>query len=130
MSYTLIPGVRSFLGRRNMAKPLMSADKFNSYLRRVRLTQTATSELFGVEDRTVRRWAAGTTPVPDAVAILLKLVARKFVSLDEVEYVAGRISLDELEARRDERAAEKRQRELYVRLKAQVEHKLRDTNTT
>jgi hypothetical protein len=113
-----------------MPKPLMSADKFNSCLLRVRLTQTVAGELFGVEDRTVRRWAAGTTPVPDTVAILLKLVARKFVSLDEVEYVASRISLDELEARRDERAAEKRQRELYVRLKAQVERKLRDTNTT
>ena len=109
-----------------MPKPLMSADKFNSFLLQVRLTQTAAGELFGFEDQTVRRWAAGTTPVPDAVAIVLKLVALKLVTLDEVEYVAGRISLDELEARRDERAAEERLREFYVRLKAQAERDLRD----
>jgi len=113
-----------------MPKPLMSADKFNSCLLRVCLTQTATGELFGVEDQTVRRWAAGTTSVPDAVAILLELVARKFVTLDEVEYVAGRISLDELEARRDERAADERLRAWYSRLKAQAKREVRDTNAT
>jgi transcriptional regulator with XRE-family HTH domain len=84
--------------------------RFHLALGRARLTQVDAAKLFGVDDRTVRRWARGTTPVPAAVMIVLNLVDRNWcgITLDDVEYIANRISIEELNARKDLKAAQRR----------------------
>jgi transcriptional regulator with XRE-family HTH domain len=76
------------------------------------LSQAGVAELFGVKVRTVRRWASGATPVPVAVTVVLGLLSGKRVTLDEVEYYADRISIEELDARKDLREAQRRLAEI------------------
>ena len=66
----------------------MTANQIRAALDQLGLTQVAAAQLFGVEARSVRRWVSGNSPVPDAVAIVLRLV------------VAGKIALDDVEAAR------------------------------
>jgi DNA-binding transcriptional regulator YiaG len=40
------------------------------------LSQRGGAKFLGVSDRTVRRWIAGTDPVPKAIAMLLVLIVR------------------------------------------------------
>lgn len=63
----------------------MTAAQLRAALDRLNLTGVAAAELFGVEIRTVRRWVSGDSPVPDAVAIVLRLVVAGKVTLADVE---------------------------------------------
>jgi hypothetical protein len=92
----------------------MDAGSFNSSLTICRLTHAAASELFGVETRSIRRWASGSSPVPEAVAIVLRLLRLRYngITLDDIEYIAGRITAEERDARRDLRAAQRRLNEI------------------
>jgi hypothetical protein len=85
-----------------------AAHQFNLALFRARLTQVRAAELFDVDARSVRRWASGTTPVPVAVTVLLRLLHHKRITVDDIEYFAGRISSEELVARKDVAAAKSR----------------------
>jgi hypothetical protein len=64
--------------------------------------------VFGVVVRSVTRWVSGASPVPEAVAIVLRLLELGWVTLGDVAFAAGRINLDELSARRELKAAQKR----------------------
>jgi DNA-binding transcriptional regulator YiaG len=49
----------------------MTPDALRAELTRLGLSQIALSRLLAIDDRTVRRWAAGELPVPRAVVLLL-----------------------------------------------------------
>jgi len=49
----------------------MSAQKFRSAIKRLKLSQGALGRRIRVHRRTVRRWASGESDVPETVALLL-----------------------------------------------------------
>lgn len=63
----------------------MTAAQFRAALERIGLSQVAASRILQVNDRTVRSWALDQSPIPHSVAILLRLLASKVISLDDVE---------------------------------------------
>ncbi len=50
----------------------MSPQQFRDTLRRLRLSQVEASRRLGVNERTVRRWVAGDSRIPESVALLLQ----------------------------------------------------------
>jgi len=60
---------------RNQESP-MTADEYREAIERVGLTQVGAAEFFNVADTTSRRWIAGRHPIPDAVAMTLRLMIR------------------------------------------------------
>lgn len=59
----------------------MTPDAFRSELQRLGLTQAGAAKLLDVTDRTIRHWAAGSKPVPQAVALLLPKLTPADVSI-------------------------------------------------
>ena len=49
----------------------MSPQQFRRVLRRLRLSQMEAARRLGVNERTVRRWVAGDSRIPESVALLL-----------------------------------------------------------
>lgn len=67
------------------ARP-MDADELRRHCSRLygaRRWQTALSHEIDVNDRTVRRWAAGASPIPQSVALCVRLM----VFLDELSWL-------------------------------------------
>lgn len=61
----------------------MTANQFRSALSRLDLSQVGAARLVGADPRTARRWALGERPIPDCVAILLRLMlAGKLTAAD------------------------------------------------
>lgn len=54
----------------------MTPNTFRELLDRLGLSQVGAASLFGVNDRTARRWASGEQDIPQAVALALMLMAR------------------------------------------------------
>jgi hypothetical protein len=67
----------------------MTTAEFRAALDRLGLTQVEAARLFGANARTARRWALGEVPVPTTVAMLLQLLLRGKVKLQDI---AGRSS--------------------------------------
>lgn len=57
-----------------MPPPPMTAERFRACLPVTRWTQRSLADGLGVDERQVRRWAAGTAPVPPRVAEWLEQV--------------------------------------------------------
>jgi DNA-binding transcriptional regulator YiaG len=49
----------------------MSPQQFRDALRRLRLSQVEAAKRLSVNERTVRRWVAGDSRIPESVALLL-----------------------------------------------------------
>ena len=49
----------------------MSPPQFRRVLRRLRLSQMEAARRLGLNERTVRRWVAGDSRIPESVALLL-----------------------------------------------------------
>ena len=49
----------------------MSPQQFRDALRRLRLSQVQAARRLRVNERTVRRWVAGDSRIPESVALLL-----------------------------------------------------------
>ncbi len=82
----------------------MTPDEFKSAIETLGYSQVSISRLFGVNDRTGRRWASGDVPIPEAAAtslrlmlmsgltpdvmglILAKRIGREFGQPDEIQY--------------------------------------------
>ena len=62
----------------------MTPDDFRATLARLDLSQVGAARLFGVDDRTARRWACDEAPIPAAVAILLALLDSGAISVAQV----------------------------------------------
>lgn len=54
----------------------MTYDEYRTALDRVGLTQVGAARLFGINERTSRRWANGELPVPRIIAIVLWLMLK------------------------------------------------------
>jgi DNA-binding transcriptional regulator YiaG len=49
----------------------MSPQQFRDALRRLRLSQVQAAKRLSVNERTVRRWVAGDSRIPESVALLM-----------------------------------------------------------
>ncbi len=63
----------------------MNSGQFRSILNRLGLSQLEAARIFGIGERTARRWAAGIARVPHTVALLLLLLADGKISLTHIE---------------------------------------------
>jgi hypothetical protein len=62
----------------------MTASELTATLKALDLTRAKTAQLLGMSERTVYHWAAGRTPIPVAVAAVLRLIRSGRISLDDV----------------------------------------------
>lgn len=67
----------------------MTANQFRTALDRLGLSQLGAARVFNANDRTVRRWAIGERSVPSGVAIVLRLLLAKKITIADVENAAG-----------------------------------------
>lgn len=63
----------------------MTANQFRSAIDRLGLSQVGAARLVGADPRTGRRWARDERPVPKCVAILLRLLLAKKITIEDVE---------------------------------------------
>ena len=62
----------------------MTANQFRAALARLELSQLGAARLFGVGERSPRRWASGDADVPPPVAILLNLLLENKITKADV----------------------------------------------
>ena len=65
----------------------MTALQFRDAIRRLDLSQAGAAALVGADPRTGRRWALDERAVPECVAILLRLLLAKKITVDDIEAV-------------------------------------------
>jgi hypothetical protein len=63
----------------------MTANQFRAALAKVKLSQVKAAKLFGVNERTARRWALSERPVPEDVADDLRNLALGRLTVQEIE---------------------------------------------
>lgn len=63
----------------------MTPNQFRAALDRLSLSQAAAAALVGADPRTGRRWALGERTVPECVAILLRLLIAKKITIGDIE---------------------------------------------
>jgi hypothetical protein len=66
----------------------MTANQFRAALTRLDLSQVGAARLVGADPRTGRRWALAERPIPDCVAILLRLLLAKKITIADIEAAA------------------------------------------
>jgi DNA-binding transcriptional regulator YiaG len=62
----------------------VTGKEFKRTLERLKVSQLGAGRLFGVDGRTVRAWVAGDARIPEAVAILVRLLLAGKITLDDV----------------------------------------------
>lgn len=67
----------------------MTAKQFRSAIERLDLSQVGAARLVGADPRTGRRWALDERPVPECVAILLRLLLKGKITIEDVESAAS-----------------------------------------
>lgn len=67
----------------------MTTSQYRAALTRLDLSQVGAARLVGADPRTGRRWALGERPIPDCVAILLRLLLAKKITIKDVEDAAN-----------------------------------------
>ena len=65
----------------------MTPNQFRAALDKLGLSQLGAARLFGTGERTPRRWASGDAEIPEAVAILLRLMLAGKITADDIEKV-------------------------------------------
>jgi hypothetical protein len=68
---------------RDLHKP-MRGPEFNSAIEKLGMSRVGVARFIGIDERTPRRWIKGTHPVPVPVAILLRMMIRFNIPLDNV----------------------------------------------
>ena len=63
----------------------MTATQFRAALDRLDLSQVQAARLFGVNDRTVRRWVLDERSIPVAVILLVRLMLNDRISVRDIE---------------------------------------------
>lgn len=63
----------------------MTANQFRTAIEKLGLSQVGAARLVGADPRTCRRWALDERPVPECVAILLRLLLAKKITIQDVE---------------------------------------------
>lgn len=67
----------------------MTANQYRAAIGRLDLSQVGAARLVGADPRTGRRWALGEVRIPECVAILLRLLVAKKITIADVENAAG-----------------------------------------
>lgn len=67
----------------------MTANQFRHAIDRLGLSQVGAARLVGADPRTGRRWALDERPVPECVAILLRLLLKGKITIADVESAAS-----------------------------------------
>jgi len=67
----------------------LSAAEFRETFGALGIAQGRVAQLFGVDPRNVRRWAHGDRRIPRGVGIVLRLLAARAVTVDQVEQAAA-----------------------------------------
>jgi hypothetical protein len=67
----------------------MTANQFRTAIEKLGLSQVGAARLVGADPRTGRRWALEERPVPECVAILLRLLLTKKITIADVENAAS-----------------------------------------
>ncbi|MCD9821172.1 hypothetical protein [Bradyrhizobium japonicum] len=68
----------------------MDGAEYQRAIKRLDLTQVEAARFLGVDETTSRRWVAERSPVPRAVAMLLRLMIRYRLSPDQVAKITLR----------------------------------------
>jgi hypothetical protein len=68
----------------------MTANQFRTAIDKLGLSQRGAGSLFGVDERTSRRWALGERDVPPCVAIVLRLMLAGKITVADVLSVGPR----------------------------------------
>jgi len=63
----------------------MNSKQFRAALARIGLSQVGAARLFGADPRTARRWALDDRPVPESIAVLLRLMVAGKITVEDVE---------------------------------------------
>lgn len=63
----------------------MTATQFRNTLDKLGLSQLAAARLLQVDGRTARRWVSGERSIPSDVAILLRLLTTKKITVEDIE---------------------------------------------
>jgi len=66
----------------------MTPNQFRAALDRLDLSQVGAARLVGADPRTGRRWALGERPVPECVAIILRLLVAGKITMADIEGTA------------------------------------------
>lgn len=67
----------------------MSAEDFAAALQALEISQARFGRLVGVSKDTPTNWARGRTEIPGAVAILVRLLMRRRVTIAQLETLAS-----------------------------------------
>ena len=62
----------------------MTPSQFRAALERAGLNYTDAAELFRCDPRTANKWALGQAPIPPGVAILVRLLQRGKITVDDI----------------------------------------------
>ncbi len=62
----------------------MTANQFRTAIEKLGLSQRGAGSLFGVDERTSRRWALGERAIPTCVGIMLRLLLAKKITVADV----------------------------------------------
>lgn len=68
----------------------MNPEDFKKTIDELGYSQVAISRLFGVNDRTGRRWASGDVPIPDVVSTCLALMMLSGLTPDVMAYIVAK----------------------------------------
>lgn len=68
----------------------MTGAEYRKALAKLEMTQEDASLLFRVRNSTSHRWTANKNPIPETVALLLKTMIDKHISLDDMTAIARR----------------------------------------
>lgn len=60
----------------------MTTEEYRASLDKLGMSQVAAARLFNVSDRTSRRWALSEGNIPMAVALMLRLMVKKKITLE------------------------------------------------
>ncbi len=63
----------------------MTPIQFRAALTRLDLSQVGAARLVGADERTARRWALGERAIPECVAILLRLLVAKKITIADID---------------------------------------------
>lgn len=78
---TALPARRGIKAPR---KPAMTPEQYRNICRGLGITPSQSAEFLGVTVRHVMRWLAGTTPIPDLPARVMRLLRAGAISLDDL----------------------------------------------
>ena len=69
----------------------MTAKQYRDAIQTLGMSQTRAAQFFKVDDQTSRRWALGQSEIPEAVAMLLRLMIRLRLTPEQTEKEFDRI---------------------------------------